>query len=359
MTKRFRRTAALLTLPALLALSPGLRAEVVEQVLVRINGDILTKSEFEQRQVAALRVRPELANVNTESAELRKAIAEITPDLVLDAVDELLLVQRGRELGITMGDEQFNSIISNIKKQNNLEDEARFTAALKSEGMTLADLRKQLEKQMLVQQVMSREVAGKISINDDEARAYYESHKQEFSTPLSITLREILIEVPTVQNQLNVGADDAAKEKALNARNRLLGGEPFARLAGEISDSGSKANGGLIGPVNYDELAPALQKMIDGMKPGDVSEPIRTTRGYQLLKLEERSEVKTKTFEEARDDIGNKVGEQKMGAERLRYLDKLRAEATIVWRNDELKKAYEQALAKRKATGSGLQAAGL
>jgi parvulin-like peptidyl-prolyl isomerase len=351
MTKRF---AAGLFAAALIVAPLG--AEVVEQVLVRINGDILTKSEFEQRQVAALRVRPELANVTTESAELKKAISEITPDLVLDAVDELLLVQRGRELGITMGDEQFNGIIANIKKQNNLEDEAKFAAALKSEGMTLADLRKQLEKQMLVQQVMSREVAGKISINDDEARAYYESHKQEFSTPLSITLREILIEVPTVQNQLNVGADDAAKEKALSARNRLLGGEPFARLAGEISDSGSKANGGLIGPLNYDELAPALQKMIDGMKPGDVSEPIRTTRGYQLLKLEERSEVKTKTFEEARDDIGNKVGEQKMTVERLRYLDKLRAEATIVWRNDELKKAYEQALEKRKASAVGPQA---
>jgi parvulin-like peptidyl-prolyl isomerase len=330
---------------------------VIEQVVVRINGDILTKSEFEARQVAALRGRPEFANASPSDEKLKAAIAEITPGLVLDAVDELLLVQKGRELGITMGDEQFNSVLDNIKKQNNLEDDARFQAALKAEGMTLPDLRRNLEKSMLVQQVMSREVAGKISINEEEAKAYYETHKQEFSTPSTLTLREILIEVPVANGQVNAAADDAAKEKALDVRNRLLGGEPFARLAAEVSDSSSKTNGGLIGPINYEEISPAMPKVLDGLKVGDVSEPLRTARGYQLLKLEERTAVKTKTFEEARDEIGNRVGDQKMGIERDKYLDKLRAEATIVWHNDELKKAYEQALeAKRQAPAPGPQA---
>ena len=137
-----------------------LRAEVVEQVLVRVNGDILTKSDFEQRQVAALRTRPELANVSPTSPELRKAIEEITPGLILDAVDELLLVQRGRELGFSMGDDQFKSIVDNIKKQNNLEDETTFQAALKQEGMTLADLRRNLERQMLVSRVQQQEILG-------------------------------------------------------------------------------------------------------------------------------------------------------------------------------------------------------
>lgn len=357
MLKRF----ALLTLAAVLAHSAysALRAEVIEQVLVRINGDILTKSEFEQRQVAALRQRAELANVTPESAELKAAIAEVTPQLVLDAVDELLLVQKGRELGYTMGDEQFNSVIGNIKRQNNLEDEAKFEAALKSEGMTLADLRKSLEKNMIVQRVMQTEVVSRVSINDDEARAYYEAHKDEFSTPQAVTLREILIAVPTTERGVNAAQDEAAREKALGIRNRLLGGEPFPRLAAEVSDSGSKANGGLIGPISYAELAPDLQKLLDAMKVGDVSEPIRSTRGYQLLKLEERAEVKVKTFEEARNEIGDKVGDQKLAVERLRYLDRLRTEATIVWRNEELKRAYEQALAARqKAPGSGPQASG-
>ena len=332
-----------------LALAAPLTAEVIEQVLVRVNGDILTKGEFEQRQVAALRTRAELANVTPENAELKKAISEVTPGLVLDAVDELLLVQRGKEKGLALGDEQFKSILDNIKKQNNLEDEAKFQAALKQEGMSLPDLRRNLERQMLVSRIIQSEVADKVSINEDEARAYYEAHKQEFSTPSAITLREILIEVPTSDRGVNAAQDDEAKAKALSLRNRLLAGEPFARLAAEVSDAPSKANGGLIGPINHDELAPAMQAVIDAMKVGDISQPTRIARGYQLLLLDSRSEPKVKTLEEARNEIGDKIGDLKMQQERLKYLDKLRTEATIVWHNDELKKAYEQALAQRKA----------
>src|SRR6188474_921765 len=93
-----------------------LGAEIFEQVLVKVNGEIISKSEFEQRQVAELRNRPELGKVSPTSPQLRTAIAEITPELILTAVDELLLIQRGRELGYAMGDEQFNSIVANIKK---------------------------------------------------------------------------------------------------------------------------------------------------------------------------------------------------------------------------------------------------
>jgi peptidyl-prolyl cis-trans isomerase SurA len=279
---------------------------------------------------------------------LQKAVAEITPDLVLSAVDELLLVQRGRDLGFSMGDEQFNTILSNIKKQNNLEDDAKFQAALKSEGLTLPELRTNLEKQMLVSRVTQQEIMGRISINDEEARAYYEAHKQEFTAPTSVTLREILVAVPTSERGINAAEDDEARRRAVAIRSRLLAGEPFPRLAAEVSDSGSKANGGLVGPINQEEIAPALHAIIDKMNVGDIAEPIRTDRGYQILKLEERTEPKVRTFEEARDDIGNRLGEQKLGAERLRYLDKLRSEATIVWRNAELEKAYQQALAARQ-----------
>jgi parvulin-like peptidyl-prolyl isomerase len=88
------------------------------------------------------------------------------------------------------------------------------------------------------------------------------------------------------------------------------------------------------------------------MQVGDVTEPIRTQRGYQILKLESRNEAKLRSFEEARGDIGNRIGEQKLRGEREKYLDRLRAQATITWRNEELKKAYETALNRRKEAGN-------
>lgn len=347
-----RRAALSVVLLVALASVP-MGAEIIEQVLVNVNGDILTKTEFEQRQIAVLRNRPELANVTPDSPELRRAIGEVTPQLILDAVDELLLIQRGREMGLALGDEQFNSILDNIKKSNNLEDDAQFQAALKQEGMTMADLRRSLERQMLASEAQRRDVVDKISVTEAEARAYYEGHTQEFVTPSELTLREILIEVPTTDQGVNVAEDDAAKAEAEEIRKRLVAGEAFAQIAAQVSDASSKANGGLIGPIKRDELADALQSMLDPMKVGDLTPVIRTTRGYQILRLESRTETKVRTFDEARSDISTKVGETKITGERLKYLERLRAQATITWRNDELKKAYETALAARQKVLAG------
>lgn len=346
MTKRLILPA--LALAAALAATVPLGAEILEQVLVKVNGDILTKTEFEQRQVSILRTRPEFANTNPSSIELQKAIGEITPDLILEAVDELLLVQRGRELNYSLGDEQFNQILENIKKSNNLTDEAQFQAALKQEGLTLSDLRRNLERSMMVSQVQRNEVVEKIGVTEEEARALYESNRAEFTTPAEMTLREILIEVPTTEKGVNVAQDDEAKARAEELRKRLLNGEPFARLAAEFSASPSKANGGLIGPIKGDELAPQLQQLLNKLKVGDVAEVIRTTRGYQILKLESRTETRIRTFEEARPAISERIVEGKRRAALMKYLDTLREQATITWRNDELKRAYEQALARRR-----------
>jgi peptidyl-prolyl cis-trans isomerase SurA len=339
------------------AASIPLRAEIVEQVLVKVNGEIITKTEFEARQVAALRDRPELARASAASLELQRAIAQITPDLILSAVDELLLIQRGRESGYALGDQQFQTIVEGIRKSNNLEDEARFKEALKQEGLTMDDLRRNLERTMLMQQVQRVEIMDKISISDEEARAYYDQHRNEFTSPTEITLREILIEVPTTDRGVNVAEDDAARARAEDVRKRLLAGEPFPRLAGEFSAASSKANGGLIGPVHSDELAPQLRDLLASMNVGDLTSVLRTQRGYQILKLEARTESRVKSFEDARGDIGNRIGEQKLRAEREKYLDRLREQATITWRNSELQKAYDSALARRRqASASPSQA---
>src|SRR6478735_7964735 len=211
MLKRFVACAAVLT--AVVAVAP-IRAEILEQVLVKVNGDIITKTEFEQQQVQELRNRPGLANVSPTSPELQKAIAEVTPNLILDMVDRLLIVQRGRELGYTMGDEQFKSVLESIKKQNNIATEEQFQQALKESGMSLADLRQEIERNMLTQRVQQTDVMDKISVTEEESRSYYEAHRSEFTTPAELTLREIFIEVPQDDRGVNVAADDAAREKA-------------------------------------------------------------------------------------------------------------------------------------------------
>jgi peptidyl-prolyl cis-trans isomerase SurA len=330
------------------------RAEIIEQILVKVNGEVFTKTDLENRQVARLREmqgqKIDLKSDNND--QLRKMLDEITPDILVDAVDEMLVVQRGKELGYTLGDTQFQGVLDNIRTQNKLESEDQFQAALKQEGLTLADLRKNLERQMIWQRVQQNEVVNKVAMTEDEARAYYDSHLTEFTTPASVTLREILVSPPADSRGINVAADEAAQARVDAIRARLVAGEQFDTLAAEFSDSPSRANGGLIGPIKLDDLSAELRKMIEAMKIGEVSQPLRTTRGYQILKLETMSAKQTLAFEPAREQIADRVLTGKRGREFLKYLEKLRAQAIIEWKNDDIKKAYAEGLKRQAAAGS-------
>src|SRR5262249_19782769 len=270
----------------LLVASP--RAEIFEQILVKVNGEIFTKTDLEQRQVTVLRQRGQAADVKSDptNQQLRKALNDVTPAIMVDVVNEMLVVQRGRELGYSLSNEQFKSVVDNLKKENKIETEEQFQAALKGENMTMADLRRSLERQMIRQRVEQNEVLSKIGVGESEARGYYETHMSEFTSPPTVTLREILVATPNDNRGVNVGAQDAATKKAEELRAQVTAGrESFEKLASSSSDSASKANGGLIGPLSIADISPDLRKVIEAMKPGDVSEPIRTGRGIQLLKL--------------------------------------------------------------------------
>lgn len=330
----------------------GARAEIFEQILVKINGDIFTKSELEQRQIAVLRQKGQQFDLKSDAgnAQLKKALEEVTPQIIVDVVDETLLTQRGRELGYKLGDDQFKSIVDSIKKENKIENEEQFQAALKAENMTMADLRRNLERTMIIQRVQQNEVMGKIGVTDDEARKYYETHLNEFTTAPTVTLREILVAVPADARGVNAAADEAAKAKIDDIRRRVTaGGENFATVAAQVSDSPSKANGGVIGPLSVTDISPDLRKTLEGMKVGDVTPVLRDAkRGYQLLKLESRSETQVMPFEQAREKISEQVFTDKRKVEYQKYLEKLRAQAIIEWKNPEIKKAFEEGLRQQQ-----------
>jgi peptidyl-prolyl cis-trans isomerase SurA len=330
------------------------RGEIIEQILVKVNGDIFTKSDLEQRQIAALRQKGQAIDLKSDptNQQLRKALDEITPQIMVDAVDEMLLVQRGKELGYKMADDQFKKVVDDIRRENKIDTEEQFQAALKAESMTMADLRRNLERNMITQRVQQNEVLTKIGVTEDEGRKYYEAHLNEFTTQPSVTMREILVVVDAGRG-LNVAVDEAAKARADEIRKRVTtGGEHFEKLAAEVSDSPSKANAGLIGPISLTDLSPDFRKIIDTMKPGGVSEVMRNPRGYQILKLETITAVQTMPFEQARDQISEHVFTDKRKGELQKYLDKLRTQAIIEWKNPDVHKAFDEGLKQRQSSAS-------
>jgi len=352
--KPLLRRAAVLGLLAAFAIP--LRAEIIEQVLVKVNGDIISKTELEARQIAAIRQRmnqdvsPE-AMKNDE--QLKKVLAEVTPRILVEAIDELLMVQLAKERGYRLRDEQFREWLSALRKEQNLEDDAKFQGALKQEGMTVDDLRKNVERQFMISQVQREEVGSKLTITEEEARQYYAAHPQEFTTQANVTLREILIEAPSAPAQGQAGnaaQENDARVKAIGIRGRILAGEDFGKVATEVSAAPSKSTGGLIGPINVSELSESLQNLLKTMKPGQITAPIRVAKGYQILKLETLKESSVQSFEDVADLVSERVHTDRQRQEVRKFLNRVRGQAIIEWKNAELKKAYDQLIAESTKT---------
>jgi peptidyl-prolyl cis-trans isomerase SurA len=345
MTNRYRFRAAIAALGLLLA--PAIvGAEIIEQILVKVNGEIFTKTDLETRQVRELRQKGLQVDPKDglSDNQLRQALNSVTPQIMVDAVSEMILVQRAKELGYKLSDEQFKSVVDNIRKEYKLDTDEKLQGALKQEGMTIDDLRRQTERSILVQRVEQVEVFSKLSITDEEARKYYDAHLADFTSAANVTLREILVAVPSDGKAFNAGLDAAAKAKAEQLRARAAGGENFMKLAEDFSDAPSKKNAGLLGPISLADLSPDLRTVVEPMKDAEVTPVIRTPRGYQIFKVESFTRAQAMPFEQAADQIKDKVVTGKRKDEFDKYLAKLRSQAIIEWKNPDVHKAYDVGL---------------
>lgn len=327
---------------------PG--ALVIERILVKVNGELFTQSDLEEAQVAELRLIP---NRPQTDAGLRRAMQDLTPELVGRIIDDLLLSQRGRELGFNLSDDQFNEILDGIKVENGFDDEQLVAALAESENMSLAELRGVMEQRMLVQQVQQVEVASRIVMTGTEAREYYDENLDEFTNPATVTLREIVVGLPEGTGPLAAAGAERAKATADATHGRVVAGEDFAAVAAEVSTAASKDNGGLIGPVNLPDLADAIRARVEALEVGEISPVAQTAAGYQILMLEAKTEASPMPFDEIRDSIVQSVAQSREAKALNDYLARLREAAIIEWKDENLRQVYEAVVAARVTT-SGL-----
>jgi peptidyl-prolyl cis-trans isomerase SurA len=304
-----RRLSLLVVLS--LALAPATHAEVLERVVAKVNGDIITLTDFQARQLAAAQA----ARISPDKIEafLRQSNAKI----LQDAIDDLLLSQRAVELGMRLRPEVAREIIEGIKKENNLETDAELQDQLRREGMSMDDLKRSIERSIQRRQVLQREVEPKVAVSEEDAYAEYQANKAEFTQPPTITLEEIVVQ----------GDDARAQAEALVARARA--GEDFAALARAYSRAPSAKNGGELGKLAQGEMNPELEKQAFALAKGAISEPIPQGDGFRILKVVDKTELSVTPYEEAKKTIRQKLGEQRVQQEYQAYVDGLRAKA--IW----------------------------
>jgi len=308
-----RSPKRLLPTLSLLALASAGSAEVLERVVAKVNGDIVTLSEFQARQVAAVQA----AGLTTED-RVERYLRENNARILQEAVDDLLLVQKANEEGMRLRPEYIKEIVDGIKKENNISSDEELQEQLRREGMSLDELKRNIERSILRRQLLSRELESKIAVSEAEVRAYYDSHRAEFDRPGSLHLQEIVVK--TQSGSVALAADLVRRARA---------GEDFEALARNYSSSPTRSAGGDLGRINRGDLTPDIEKAAFALPVGGVSEPLPTPDGYRILKVVEKTEGSELPFEGVKADIQKKLSSERTAQVYETYLAGLRKEAII------------------------------
>ena len=308
-----RRLFALLLVPSLALAAEALRAETVERVVAKVNGQIITLSEFQNRQIAAAqaaRVDP-----NGVGQFLRQNNAKI----LQDAIDEILILQKAEDSGIKAPSAWIDDAIEGIKKENKITNDEQMQDALSREGLTLAELRGNIERGVLRRIVMQRDVQPKIEASDAEVKAEYERIKaSEFTKAATVSLQEILISEDR-------GGLALAQEVVAKAR----GGEDFQALARSYSSAASRANGGDLGQLSQGDMSPALEKAAFALGVGEISEPLQVEGGYRVLRVTAKTTGSTTPFETVKERVRDRVMMSRFDKAYDDYMADLRKNAVI------------------------------
>lgn len=295
---------------------------IVEEIVAKINGDIITRGEIEhQRQL----LEEEARRQGITGARLAEAVQQEQRDALRNQIDQLLLVQKGKDLNIKI-DADVTRRMAEIQVQSKISDPDRFHTYVREQtGMSYEDFRQQMTNQLLTQRVISEEISSKMSIPEADQRKYYEEHKTEFTREEQVFLSQLLISTEGKTPQQVA----AGQKKAADLVARARKGEKFSELARQYSDAETKDNFGQLPPYKRGQFRKEIEDVVFKEKKGYVTDAIRMPVGFEILKIEDRYEAGQAPLADVENDIMEKLYMPRMQPKVREFLTKLREDAFL------------------------------
>lgn len=304
-----------LSLPTPAAITPN--GTVVEDVIVRVNDQIISRSDLERSEA-------QLAQ-ETQQGGNPAEVAQRQKDLLRDMIDQQLLLSRGKELGLN-ADAEVIRRLDEIRKQNKLDTMEDLEKAARQQGVSFEDFKANIRNSVITQQVVRDEVGRRLQMTQAQEQAYYDAHKREFEQPEQVRLSEILVPTPADANEATVAQ---AQSKADDLAAKIKAGAKFDDLAKANSGGPTAAQGGDLGLFKRGALAKVLEDQTFGLKPGESTAPIRTRQGFVILKVTEHQDAGVPALKEVEPQVQEAMYMEQMNPALRAYLTKLREEAYI------------------------------
>jgi parvulin-like peptidyl-prolyl isomerase len=328
-------SAALLLVSTTAAVAQEGEPVVVDSVIAQVNGDVVMLSTLKRE------IKEAVEAFKQQGVPEQKAMEEVTrrqPELIASLVNELLLVQKGKELNLTEDVEtEVNREMLKVMTSQGFKTIAEMEEAMRREGIDPASIRQTLRTQYMKNAVLGREVDAKIyfGLSTDELQKYYDSHRDKFRKPEVVTISEIFLSL--------AGKSEAeVRARATQLLAQLRGGADFGTVASANSErmdqSGNRIavqNKGEVGTFAVPDLKPEFAAAIKNVPVGGVSDLIRLDEGFQILRVDKRvSASDPKAFEE--NQVREAITVERRDKERNDYMKNLRKDAYI-----KLSKDYE------------------
>lgn len=304
------------TLPTPAAITPN--GAVVEDVIVRVNDRIITRSELERSELQLLQ---EAQHDGLPAAELEQR----QRDLLRDMIDQQLLLSKGKDLGIT-GDAETVRRLDEIRKQNHLDSMEALEKAAAQQGVSFEDFKSNIRNSVITQQVVRDEVGRTVRIMPAQEQAYYTAHAKEFEQPESVHLSEILVPTPdnasdAVVTQAQAKADDIAA--------KLKAGTKFADAAKQFSGDVSASRGGELGDFKRGQLGQVLEDATFPLAAGGMTAPIRTRQGFVILRVDTHTPAGVPPLASVAPQVQEAIYLNNLQPALRAYLSKARDEAYV------------------------------
>ncbi|MGE5322935.1 MAG: peptidylprolyl isomerase [Actinomycetota bacterium] len=329
---------------ALLTLVVFVHADnIVDEIVARVNDQIITRSQFDRAKQSQLQeIKQEFPN------DWQSRWANAQKDVLRELIDEQLLMQKGKDLGIT-GETETVKQLNKMRQQMGLPTMQALEDEAKKQGISFEDYKESIRTRVVTQQVIGQEVGSKIgsAITQQEIQDFYNQHKQDMSGPEEITLSEILVSAhakpspdKSAQNDASEKTEDKdtqedpalvakAEAKAKLIYAQLKTGAKFEDLARKESDGPTAAQGGPLGTFKKGELAKEFEDATMSLKPGDFTQPMRTKQGFLILRVDDHRPAGVPPLKEVENRIREAIYSQKLEPAARDYLKKLREQAYI------------------------------
>ena len=236
------------------AVSPT-EGKVVEEIVARVNNEVITRSEFERSKVSAEEDAKNDCQNRCTPEQLKTRIDDLQKNALRDLIDQSLLVQRAKDMGISVEPDVIKQL-DQIRIENKLPSMEALEEAVSKQGLNWEDFKNNIRSGLLTKKVIGSEVGSHISVPKEEIQKYYDEHKAEFVRPEQVALRSI--EVNTAGKDATEVAD--LKKKADTARKRIQDGEEFGEIAKRYSDGATAKQGGYLGIYKRGELSQGILK---------------------------------------------------------------------------------------------------